>query len=111
LIPVGCVLAVGLFMPILAAQEKGADKPAAQKLNRDISRHNDIFKRVEQITGQGDVIFLGDSITNGWEGQKAWQVYFGSFRPVNLGISGGQTGCVWPLALPALASNSKPARD
>jgi lysophospholipase L1-like esterase len=43
----------------------------------------------------GDVIFLGDSITHGWENEKkAWQEHFGSFKPVNLGIGGDQTGHV-----------------
>src|SRR5947209_1505090 len=94
LITAGCVLALGLLTPILAAQEKAADNPAAQKLNRDIPRHKDFLKRVEQSKGAGDVIFLGDSITHGWEGQKAWQEYFGAFKPVNLGIGGDQTGHV-----------------
>src|SRR5262249_41926803 len=49
-------------------------------------------KRIEQSQGVGDVIFLGDSITHGWEGQKAWQEHFGSFKPANLGIGGDQTG-------------------
>jgi lysophospholipase L1-like esterase len=40
------------------------------------------------------VIFLGDSITHGWEGQKAWKEHFGDFKPVNLGIGGDQTGHV-----------------
>jgi lysophospholipase L1-like esterase len=90
----GSVLALGLLMPILAAEEKAADNPAAQKLNRDIPRHKDFLKRIEQSNGEGDVIFLGDSITHGWEGQKAWQEHFGSFKPVNLGIGGDQTGHV-----------------
>ncbi|HEY7157047.1 MAG TPA: GDSL-type esterase/lipase family protein [Gemmataceae bacterium] len=94
LITAGCMLAIGLLMPILAAQEKAADNPAAQKLNRDIPRHKDFLKRIEQSKGAGDVIFLGDSITHGWEGQKAWQEHFGSFQPVNLGIGGDQTGHV-----------------
>ena len=94
LIFVGFVLALGLLTPILAAQEKDADNPAAQKLNRDIPRHKDFLKRIEQSKGAGDVIFLGDSITHGWEGQKAWQEHFGSFKPVNLGIGGDQTGHV-----------------
>jgi lysophospholipase L1-like esterase len=94
LIAAGCVLALSLLMPILAAQDKGADNPAAQKLNRDIPRHKDFLKRIEQSKGVGDVIFLGDSITHGWEGQKAWQEHFGSFKPVNLGIGGDQTGHV-----------------
>ena len=92
LITVGCVLALGLLTPILAAQEKAADNPAAQKLNRDIPRHKEFLKRIERSKGAGDVIFLGDSITHGWEDQKAWQEHFGSFKPVNLGIGGDQTG-------------------
>lgn len=90
----GCLLALGLLTPIVAAEDKVADNPAAQKLNRDIARHKDFLKRIELSNGAGDVIFLGDSITHGWEGQKAWQEHFGSFKPVNLGIGGDQTGHV-----------------
>jgi lysophospholipase L1-like esterase len=60
----------------------------------DIPRHKDFLKRIEQSQGVGEVIFLGDSITHGWEGQKAWQEHFGPFKPVNLGIGGDQTGHV-----------------
>ncbi|HKB06637.1 MAG TPA: GDSL-type esterase/lipase family protein [Gemmataceae bacterium] len=73
---------------------KAADNPAARKLNRDIPRHREFLKRIEQTKGAGDVVFLGDSITHGWEGQKAWQEHFGPFHPVNLGIGGDQTGHV-----------------
>jgi lysophospholipase L1-like esterase len=92
LITASCLLALGLSLPIQAADDK--DNPAVKKLNRDIPRHQDFLKRIEQSKGSGDVIFLGDSITHGWEGQKAWQEYFGSFKPVNLGIGGDQTGHV-----------------
>ena len=93
LITAGCVLALGLPLPILSAQEKN---PAAQNLNRDIPRHKQFLMRIEQNKGAGDVIFLGDSITEGWEGggKKAWQEHFGPFHPVNLGIGGDQTGHV-----------------
>src|SRR5215471_10048245 len=94
LITAGCVLALGLLTPILAAGANAEDNPAAQKLNRDIPRHKEFLRRIEQSKGEGDVIFLGDSITHGWEGQKAWQEHFGSFKPVNLGIGGDQTGHV-----------------
>jgi lysophospholipase L1-like esterase len=94
LITAGCVLTLGLLTPVLAAQEQAADNPAVRKLNRDIPRHQEFLKRIEQTKGAGDVIFLGDSITHGWEGQKAWQEHFGSFKPVNLGIGGDQTGHV-----------------
>jgi lysophospholipase L1-like esterase len=109
LITAGCVLALGLLIPVLAAEEKAADNPAAKKLNRDISRHQDFLKRIEQTNGVGDVIFLGDSITHGWEGQKAWQEHFGSFKPVNLGIGGDQTGHVlWRITEGHELDNLKP---
>src|SRR2546423_8150905 len=91
LIAVGCLLALSLLAPFLAAQEKATDNPAARKLNRDIPRHKEFLKRIEQSQGVGEVIFLGDSITHGWEGQKAWQEHFGPFKPVNLGIGGHHT--------------------
>lgn len=94
MITAGCVLALGLWTPNLTAQEKPADNPAVLKLNRDIPRHKEFLRRIEQSQGVGEVIFLGDSITHGWEGQKAWQEHFGSFKPVNLGIGGDQTGHV-----------------
>jgi lysophospholipase L1-like esterase len=91
LITAGCVLALGLPLPFAGAQDKN---PATVKLNRDIARHKEFLKRIEQTNGAGDVIFLGDSITHGWEGQKAWNEHFGAFKPVNLGIGGDQTGHV-----------------
>lgn len=94
LLSAGCALALGLSVHSLSAQDKAADNPAVRKLDRDIPRHKDFLKRIEQTKGAGDVVFLGDSITHGWEGQKAWQEHFGGFHPVNLGIGGDQTGHV-----------------
>ena len=90
----GCMLALCLFTPLVSAQEKSGDNPAARNMNRDVPRHKEFLRRIEESNGAGDVIFLGDSITNGWEneGKKAWPEYFGSFKPVNLGIGGDQTG-------------------
>ena len=93
----GCVLALGLVMPAFAQDTKGKDEkpnPAAKNLNRNTDRHKLFLKRIEDSKGKGDVIFLGDSITEGWEGQKAWKESFGEFAPVNLGIGGDQTGHV-----------------
>lgn len=61
-------------------------------------------KRYEQTlkdfkNGDGKLIFLGDSITQGWGGAKdVWDRYFLEYDPVNLGISGNQVGHVlWQL--------------
>jgi lysophospholipase L1-like esterase len=92
----GFVLALGLSAGI--AQEP-KDNPAAKSLNRDNDRHKQFLKKVEG--GEGDVIFLGDSITQGWEGKaakKIWDDAFGPFKPVNLGIGGDQTGhVIWRI--------------
>lgn len=84
---------LALTVPLTSAFGQD-NNPAVKKLDRDIDRHKVFLKRIETSKGAGDVIFLGDSITHGWEDQKAWQEYFGSFKPVNLGIGGDQTGHV-----------------
>jgi lysophospholipase L1-like esterase len=89
----GCVLSLCLFTSAFAEKDDEAN-PAVKKLNRDIPRHHEFLKRIAQTKGEGDVIFLGDSITHGWEGQKAWTEHFGALKPVNLGIGGDQTGHV-----------------
>ena len=108
LITASCMLALGLSLPLQGADEK-TENPAVKKLDRNIPRHQDFLKRIEQSKGVGDVIFLGDSITHGWEGQKAWQEHFGSFKPVNLGIGGDQTGHVlWRITDGHELDNLKP---
>jgi lysophospholipase L1-like esterase len=104
----GCVLALGLLVPAFAEDDK--PNPAVKKLNRDIARHKEFLKRIENNKGEGDVIFLGDSITHGWEGQKkAWKEHFGDFKPVNLGIGGDQTGHVlWRITEGKELENLKP---
>lgn len=39
------------------------------------------------------LVFLGDSITQGWEGagKKVWEETFGKYQPLNLGFSGDRT--------------------
>ena len=95
----GCVLALGLLVPAFAEDDKDKDKPkdnpATKHLNRDVARHKLFLKRIGESKGKGDVIFLGDSITEGWERHgKIWKEHFGEFTPVNLGIGGDQTGHV-----------------
>jgi len=55
-------------------------------------------ERVKQ--GNVDLIFVGDSITQGWEGngKEIWKEYYGSRNAVNLGIGGDRTQHVlWRL--------------
>lgn len=78
----------------LASIARAQENPAAKPLNRDNERHKQFLKIVAK--GDADVIFLGDSITQGWEGagKKVWAETFSPLKAVNLGIGGDQTGHV-----------------
>ncbi|MCX7047449.1 MAG: platelet-activating factor acetylhydrolase IB subunit [Candidatus Sumerlaeota bacterium] len=92
-----------------AAQQKDAakDKPAAapasatKPVPKDakwMTRHEAILANVKK--GNAEFIFVGDSITQGWEGsgKKVWEEYYGKRNAVNLGISGDRTQHVlWRL--------------
>jgi beta-glucosidase len=63
-----------------------------------MSRHESFNKRVKE--GNVDLIFIGDSITQGWEGagKDAWAKHYGKRNAVNLGIGGDRTQHVlWRL--------------
>jgi beta-glucosidase len=62
------------------------------------ARHQSFNERVKQ--GNTDLIFIGDSITQGWEraGKAVWDEYYAKRNAVNLGISGDRTQHVlWRL--------------
>ncbi|OHB57595.1 MAG: hypothetical protein A2Y07_06985 [Planctomycetes bacterium GWF2_50_10] len=61
-------------------------------------RHQAIIDRNKQ--GNVDLIFIGDSITQGWEGdgKTVWQQYYAKRNAVNMGFGGDQTQQVlWRL--------------
>ena len=66
--------------------------PATTPMNRDVARHKSFLAIAKK--GNVDVLFLGDSITQGWEGQKAWKKSFEPLKAANFGIGGDQTGHV-----------------
>lgn len=61
-------------------------------------RHQQILEQVHQK--QPTVIFIGDSITHGWEnkGKAVWEKYYSQYDALNLGFSGDRTEHVlWRL--------------
>lgn len=63
-----------------------------------VNRHESFNKRVKE--GNVDLIFIGDSITQGWEGagKEAWAKHYDKRNAVNLGIGGDRTQHVlWRL--------------
>ncbi|OWK43714.1 GDSL-type esterase/lipase family protein [Fimbriiglobus ruber] len=93
----GSFLALGLLTISLASARDTKDEknnPAVKLINRDNPRHKQFLTIVAK--GDADVIFVGDSITQGWEknGKEAWDKNFAPLKAVNLGIGGDQTGHV-----------------
>ncbi len=63
-----------------------------------MKRHERFNARVAQ--GNVDLLFIGDSITQGWEGKgkNVWEQFYGKRNAVNLGIGGDRTQHVlWRL--------------
>ena len=89
----GCLL---LWSSQVAANS--ASEPCPREGEWWASRHQAMNERVKQ--GHVDLIFIGDSITQGWEGngKQVWQEYYGNRNAVNLGIGGDRTQHVlWRL--------------
>lgn len=60
-------------------------------------KHEAFLKRAKE--GNVDLLFLGDSITEGWGGNAAWQKHYGSLNAANFGIGGDTTqNVLWRIA-------------
>jgi beta-glucosidase len=97
------LLAYGLVCAALSGVSRADDKlpttlePQARG-GRQMERHKSFNERVKQ--GNVDLIFIGDSITQAWEGagKEVWKKYYGGRNAVNLGIGGDRTQHVlWRL--------------
>jgi lysophospholipase L1-like esterase len=107
-IPGSLLLATGLSVAALAlagatarAQDKKDEKrenTAVKPSMKDEKRHLGFLEIVKK--GKIDVVFLGDSITDGWGGEghnpkangaAVWKEHFEPLHAVNLGIGGDRT--------------------
>jgi lysophospholipase L1-like esterase len=97
------LLAVACLPIASFAQDKAGDKPndAIVPIPREgaqMKRHESFNERVKK--GNVDLIFIGDSITQGWEGngKVVWEEFYAKRNAVNLGIGGDRTQHVlWRL--------------
>lgn len=92
------ILSTCLTAAAMAQEAKHAAVTPVPREGGWMKRHNSFNERVKQ--GHVDLIFIGDSITQGWEGagKDAWQKAYGKRNAVNLGIGGDRTQHVlWRL--------------
>jgi lysophospholipase L1-like esterase len=92
---------VGLLAALVAASgtiqaedkkaQHSAVKPAEHKGKGPEARHQRFLERAKK--GDVEVLFLGDSITQGWEGsgKEAWKKHYEPLKAANFGIGGDRT--------------------
>ncbi len=85
-------LVVGAWVvAALGQQGNPATKPEPRKDKGWVARHEAFQAKAK--AGGVDVLFLGDSITQGWEGngREAWAKTFAPLKAANFGIGGDRT--------------------
>ena len=57
------------------------------------SRQSLVLERAKSAPGDYDIEFIGDSITQGWEGagRNVWQEFYGKRKVINMGVGGDRT--------------------
>jgi lysophospholipase L1-like esterase len=79
----------------------GAVKGNANDPNNGfLKRHEGFLKDLAAKNGKVGVLFVGDSITDGWRtgGKKVFEQNYGSMDPLNIGIGGDRTQhVIWRL--------------
>lgn len=87
------------FLPLLLViaatcltAEASAENSAIRPEPRDagwVNRHEGFVAEAKK--GNAEILFMGDSITDGWRGQKLWKEKYEPLKAVNFGIGGDQT--------------------
>ena len=106
------ILVLAVWLPLAFAQTPApaaTAAPAAQKVDASAALpktgnahffelHEKFLARAK--AGPIGVLFLGDSITEGWgKAPHVWEHYYGKMDPANFGISGDQTQhVIWRVA-------------
>ena len=94
-------LAINSSPTIALAQSDAEKHDAIRPVPREggwMKRHESMNERVAK--GNVDIVFIGDSITQGWEGRgkNVWAKFYGGRNAVNLGIGGDRTQhVIWRL--------------
>jgi lysophospholipase L1-like esterase len=71
------------------AQAPSTVTPTPRKDNWWTALHRKFLDRAGQ--GNVDLLFLGDSITQGWDDNEVWKRHYGPRHAANFGIGGDQT--------------------
>ena len=99
------LIALAVIASLFAAPAWSQETQVAHEAIRPAPRPGNWIKRHEAMNervakGSVDLVMIGDSITQGWEGngKAIWQEFYGNRNAVNLGIGGDRTQhVIWRL--------------
>jgi len=76
-----------------AAHVNAAIIPAPRTDTNSLKRTDVVLKRAKDHPGDCDIVFIGDSITQGWEGagKAVWAQYYTNRNCLNFGVGGDKT--------------------
>ncbi|MGB0743957.1 MAG: sulfatase/phosphatase domain-containing protein [Opitutales bacterium] len=87
-----------LYQELRAGFHEGTQRMTPRAIGWWGKRHEKILEKVAE--GGHELVFIGDSITQGWEGagKEVWEEFYGDRRALNLGYSGDRTEhVIWRL--------------
>ena len=93
-------LVLGLQFGLVSALAHSAIEPAPRTDKGWVDRQASFNATVAADAGKAQLIFIGDSITQGWEGEgkEVWAKHYAQRNAINLGIGGDRTQHVlWRL--------------
>ena len=87
------MITILLALFVTAAPDLTSTTPIPRELDWWAARTTQLQENVDRLGNDAKVIFVGDSITQGWEGNGAaiWQQTFAPCNAINLGIGGDRT--------------------
>jgi beta-glucosidase len=104
------LVSCAIVLPALVRADRPASVTPTIKNDQFVKRHEGFLKDKEEALKNGpvDLLFVGDSITDGWRNQKKdgtespqlkiFKERWGKYNPLNIGISGDRTQHVlWRL--------------
>jgi lysophospholipase L1-like esterase len=91
-----CLIGTGLAFPVQAQTQAPATVTPVPRPGMWIQMHEKFLAEAKK--GNIDLLFLGDSITQGWHDNAVWKRFYGPRHAANFGIGGDRTEHVlWRL--------------
>ena len=82
---------LSLTVIFTARAEEPKNPATTPDLHKGTEKRHEQFNEISQ-KGEAQLVFLGDSITQGWGGHAAiWDAAFSQYKPANFGIGGDRT--------------------